>query len=57
LENEILNKATDFVIGKGTEKSGPKSKAATESSRHIVFAASFPSAEGTGGPDPNLAGI
>jgi hypothetical protein len=57
LENEILHKATDFVIGKGTEKSGPKSKAAAESSRHIVFAASFPSTEGASGADPALAGI
>jgi hypothetical protein len=57
LENEILYEATDFVIGKGTEKSGSKSKAAAESSRHIVFAASFPSTKGADGADPALARI
>jgi hypothetical protein len=57
LENEILNKATDFVIGKGTEKSGPKSKAAAESACDVIFTASFPSSKGACSADPTLAGI
>jgi hypothetical protein len=57
LENEILNEATDFVIGKGTEKGGPKSKAAAESACDVILAASFPSTEGAGGADPALARI
>jgi hypothetical protein len=57
LENEILHEATDFVIGKGTQQGSAKAEATAESARDVIFTASFPGTEGTGGTDPALAGI
>jgi hypothetical protein len=57
LQDKIFNKSADIVIGEGAEQGSAQTEAATESTGHIIFPASFPSAERSGGADAAFAWI
>jgi hypothetical protein len=57
LQDKIFNKSADIVIGESAEQGSAKAKTATEPTGDIIFAASFPSAEGASSADAAFAWI
>src|SRR4029077_8902824 len=57
LQHEIFDEASDRIIGERSDDGGLETKAAAQSSRHVVLSAAFPSAKMAGGGNAFVAGI
>ena len=57
LEDEVLDEATDGVIGERGGDGGAQAKAAAQAAGHVVFAATFPCLKLARGVNTHVAGI
>ena len=57
LQDEVFNQTADRVIGKSSDNSGAQTEAAAQTAGDIVFTATLPDIESTGGVNSAGAGI
>ena len=57
LEHQILDEASDRIVGERRDDGGVQAEAAAEAARDVVFAAAFPRAEFARDRDAKISGV